>query len=228
MHPFSRRALILVAVGVALSISRGLAQTENAPPGGSDISWIRGFAVPATPETLAAIEAGEENRLNIDPRFEALLKISLRQHQSFWLDHGRFTPVAELAQEFIGVPGSVLLHENRYVTVNGCVPHDCRDRGFMWIDTAVAGKPVLIFAATGAVSNGPADRDSHVHLWLFSSTQLNWQKLAPQFRSSLTQWWNKTTQTWREWATERIVLATLVQPSGEMVDLSPSLFAFAQ
>ncbi len=137
-----------------------------------------------------------------------------------------FTPVAELAQQFMGVPGRVLVNENRFVTANGCVPHDCADRGMLWIDTATAEKPALIFAATGNISNGPADRNSQIHLWLFSSARLNWDKLPPPFPSSLNQWWNKTTAVWNEWVPEKIVLVTLVQPSGEMVDLSPSLFAF--
>ncbi len=128
----------------------------------------------------------------------------------------------------MGVPGSVLLEENRYVTINGCVPHDCGDRGMVWIDTAPAEKLLLIFAATGGISNGPTDTGSSIHLWLFSSTKLNWQKLPPSFQSSFTRWWNKTTQVWNESVPEKVVLVTIVQPSGEMVDLSPSLFAFTQ
>ncbi len=226
MDRIFRLVPIIFAVEVALSAPKILAQTESAPP--TDLSWIRDFAVPATPESLAASQAGGENKLNWDPRFEGLLKLSFHQRQSFWFDHGRFTPVAALAQEFIGVPGSVLVDEGRYVTVNGCVPHDCGDRGMVWIDTAVAVKPVLMFAATQPVSSGPGDRDSQIHLWLFSSAHLNWQKLPPQFRSSLTQWWNRTTKVWAKWVPERIILVTLVQSSGEMVDLSPSLFAFTQ
>lgn len=228
MCPTSHHLLTLVSVSVVLSSVSASAQTRSAQPATSDLSWVRDFSVPATGEAQEAHAAGKENRLNMDPRFEALLKGSLHQRQSFWFDHGRFTPVAELAHEFIGVPGSVLLDENRYVTVNGCVPHDCGDRGMVWIDTATAEKPTVIFAATGTVSNGPADRDSQTHLWLFSSMKLNWQKLSPQFRSSLIRWWNKTTEVWERSGPERIVLVTVVQPSGEMVDLSPSLFAFAQ
>jgi hypothetical protein len=183
---------------------------------------VRDFASPSQ-----GSQKGRENQLNWDPRFRELLQSSLPQHQFFWRDHGRFTSLPELVQTFIGVPGDVLLDQNRYVTINGCVPHACSVRGMVWIDTAPSKQPSLIFVATSSLSPEPSEIESLVHLWLYSSTPLNWQKLPPRFVSSLTQWWNKTTRVWADTAPERIVLVTIVQPSGEMVDLSPSVFAFS-
>ena len=219
-----RYRLALVAAALSFTYT-GTAQTKTAPS--ADLSWIRDFAVPATPETTARDQAGEQNKLNWDPRFQALLTNSSHQRQSFWFDHYRFTPLPALVQQFMGVPGRVLLEEDRYVTVNGCVPHDCSDRGMLWIDTGTTKKPCVIFAATGQVSQGLENRYSQIHLWLFSSTKLDWSKLPPPFRSSLIAWWNKTTAVWRQDSPEKIILVTLVQPSGEMVDLAPSLLAFA-
>lgn len=186
-----------------------------------DTSWVRAFASPSP-----GSDKGRENQLDWDPRFRALLQSSLPQNQFFWRDHGRFTPLPALVQTFTAVPGSVLLDDDRYVTINGCVPQDCDDRGLVWIDTAPATRPLLIFVATGNINNGPGETGSPIHLWLFSSTALNWQKMPSQFLSSLTQWWNRTSPAGAGSVPETVVLITLVQPSGEMVDLSPSLFGF--
>ncbi len=210
-----RRCGLTIAF-IGLLVCTAAAQKANDLP---DASWVRDFASPSQ-----GSEKGRENQLNLDPRFHALLQSSLQQHQFFWRDHGRFTPVPDLVQTFIGVPGSVLLDQNRYVIIDGCVPHDCGDRGLVWIDIAPAKRPPLIFVATGDISNGPGDRERQIHLWLFSSTPLNFQKMPPQFLSIVSQWWNRTSQGWD--VPERIVLVTLVQPTGEMVDLSPSIFTF--
>jgi hypothetical protein len=177
----------------------------------TDASWAREFASPSG--------QGRENALNGDPRFSAFLGSSLHQQQSFWLDHGHFTPVAELVHTFIGVPGSVLLDENRYVMADGCVPHDCYDRGMVWIDTA-AQPAAVIFVATGLVSGSQGNATSE-HLWLFSSTTLDWQNLPEAFRASLQRWY-KTNQM--KGYDEKILLVTLVQPNGHMIDVPPSMF----
>jgi hypothetical protein len=199
-----------------------LGQAGTSKPAATlDTSWVRDFASPSQ-----GSQKGRENQLNGDPRFRELLRSSLPQHQFFWRDHGRLTSLPELVQIFMGVPGDVLLDQNRYVTIDGCVPHACSVRGMLWIDTAPSKQPSLIFVATSAFRPGPGETESLVHLWLYSSTPL-WQKLPPQFLSSLTQWWNNTTRVWADTVPERVVLVTIVQPSGEMVDLLPSMFAFS-
>jgi hypothetical protein len=189
-----------------------------------DLSWIREFTAPATPANFAGSELGKENRLNGDPRFAKLLKDSFPQDQHFWFDDGRFTPLPDLIHEFIGVPGNALLDRNRYALINGCVPHDCGDRGFLWIDTESSAEPLLIFAATGLISGGTAG--TPIHLRLFASQKLNWQHLPPEFKASFAQWWNQTTRSWTKYSPEQVVLVTLIQPSGHEVDLSAGLFAF--
>jgi hypothetical protein len=206
--------LAILASGANAAIA--LAQTPRQPP---DPSWIRDFASPSN-ET----QAGRENALNGDPRFHSLLESSFHQRQSFWRDHGRFTPLAELVHTFLGVPGSVLLDSDRYITVDGCVPHDCGDRGMIWIDTA-AHPATLIFVATGLVSNGPKDTGTICHLWLFSSQPINWQKLPEPFLSSRARWSSANRAKGYE---ENIVLVTLVKPDGAMIDLSPSLLSFSR
>lgn len=210
----------LVMVSMILATGSSAQSSTNKTP--NDISWIRGFTVPA-----GSGEDGQENRLNGDPRFMALLHSSLRQHQFFWHDHGSFTPLPDLVQTFIGVPNKALLLDERYAVVDGCVPHDCSDRGMLWIDTASGSRPSLIFVATSPVNGGGPTDGSLVHLWLFSSTKLNWQQLPPSFMSSVSQWWTSTSAVWTKYYSERVVVVSLVQGSGEIVTLSPELFQFS-
>lgn len=189
-----------------------------------DLTWIRDFTASAASANFDKSDLGRQNELNWDPRFIQLLKGALPQHQYFWFDHGRFTAVADLVHEFIGVPGNALLEDSRYAIINGCVPHDCGDRGFLWIDTESSAKPLLIFAATGSISAGTGM--SLIHLRLFASQKLNWQRFPPEFKDSFARWWNQTTQVWTKYSPEQVAMVTLIQPSGEEVDLSPSLFGF--
>jgi hypothetical protein len=192
-----------------------------------DLAWISEFTAPATPENTQS-EAGRQNALNWDPRFVKLVQDAFPQPQYFWHDHGQFTEVPDLVHEFTGVPGYPLLSDDRYAWITGCVPHDCADRGFLWIDTRSAEKPLLIFAATGAVNSNQKDGGrSLIHLRLFTSRKLNWDQLPPNFKTSVAQWWNQTTQIWTKYSPEHIVLVTLIQPSGEEVDLSSRIFALA-
>jgi hypothetical protein len=208
-------ALVTIILGTACVDAQTAPATASAS---SDLSWMRDYAAPFT-----GAEKGRGSDIKWDPRFRALMQSSLHQQQRFWRDHGRFLPVPELVQTFIGVPQGISLDQSRYMTVTGCVPHDCGDRGLIWIDTA-ADKTTLIFAATGQISNGPGDTMSHIHLWLFSSTTLNWQRMPVPFLTSFSRWNNTYLG---KIIPENIVLVTLVQPSGETVDLSPSIFSLS-
>jgi len=170
----------------------------------------------------ATDEQGDENRLTNDPRFGALLKASFPQRQWFWFEHGRLVSTADLIITFIGVPGDAILDDGRYVTADGCVPHDCvANRGMLWIDSQ-SHPATLIFAGIGLVS-GEASQDAS-RLWIFSSTKLNWQHLPPSFLASLPRWLStiakpdyKGTNGYRY----NFVLATIVQPNGLMEDITP-------
>jgi len=196
-------------------------QPETSTKTSANLSWIR--------EAAASSPSSEDARavaVKSDPRFTSLLRSSLHQQQFFWRDHGQFTALPELVQLFVGVPGSTLVHEQRFVVLNGCVPHSCSARGMLWIDTQ-STQPALIFVATDDVHGADSDKGAMIHLWLFSSTKLNWQQLPPSFTSSMGEWWVSTTKVWQKYYTERVTIVSLVQPSGEIVTLSPSLFHFA-
>ncbi len=210
----------LVAVSVLLAA--GLPAQSPTNKTQNDLSWIRSFTV-----SDGSTGDGQENSLQNEPRMVALLRSSLPQHQFFWRDRGRLTPLPDLVHTFLGVPGKALLAEQRYAVINGCVPHDCDDRGMLWIDTQDATHPLLIFAATDWVNGGDPNGGRPVHLWLFSSSELNWSQLPPEFRSSLSAWWRTSSKGWATYSSERVVLVSLVQPSGQTVSLSPDFFSFS-
>ena len=205
-------------VTLALVIPSSFAQTKpQAATVPSDASWARGYAVPwqdIPAKPLTDNSQGKESQLLNDPRFTTLLKSSFHQQQWFWFDHHRFTPVSELARLFLGVPGSAILDEGRYLTADGCVPHACFDRGLLWIDTG-SDPATLLFAATQMIRT--ADGGPDTHLWLFASRHVNFDDMPPDFLSSLERW--HTNDTARGYP-EEFTLVTLVQPSGEQVDVT--------
>jgi hypothetical protein len=219
------KTISIAAVLLAALASAGISTSSQTPASNTDTSWVRTFAVPyhpLTPHPPFIEGQGHENALNGDPRFAALLHSSFSQKQWFWYDHYHFPPVADLITTFIGVSGSALLDDNRYVTADGCVPHDCGDRGMLWIDTGT--KPAtLIFVATGDIRD--VKGSNATHLWLFASKHLDFENLPPDFLSSLQRWHDLNTANNYK---EDFVLATLVQPNGEMVDLTYPTLNFKQ
>ncbi len=188
--------------------------TRKVPETSYDLDWARAFASPDKKDA--------DNKW--DPQFQALMQSSFHQRQTFWRDHGRFSTVPELVTEFLGVPEGVKLDQNRFVTMDGCVPRACSARGIVWIDTRGSGKPLVIFVVPQDVSTTETNKNVLQHLWLFSSNELNWQKMPPQFKTSLLQWYELYQATWVKYYSMDVRMVTLVEPSGLTYDLSPGLF----
>ena len=212
-----------VVLAGATAVLAASAQTPAAAIAASrDAAWTRAFAS-ATLSSSVTDSVGRENDLNWDPRFKSLLKASFPQKQSIWFEQGKLISLPEMIQKFIGVPGEVLLDDSRYLTLDGCVPHDCDDRGMLWIDSG-ANPAVLIFAGTGMISGSDSAEKSH--LWLYSSEKLNWQQIPAPFLTSLHRWLAtigadgyRGTKGYRY----DFSLATIVQPSGIIVDIGPDV-----
>ena len=178
-----------------------------------DLAWARAFA---SPELKSA-----DNKWN--PQFRALVQSSFHQRQTFWRDHGRFPSLPELVMEFLGVPGGVTLEQDRFVTMDGCVPHACSARGMVWIDTRGSGKPLVIFVVPQDVSTAETDKGALQHLWLFSSDESSCQNMPPQFTASLSRWYGSYQETWAKYYRMDALMLTLAEPSGLTHDLSPGL-----
>ena len=173
--------------------------TRKIPASSYDLGWARAFASPEKKDA--------DNKWN--PQFRALMQKSFHQRQTFWRD--------------LGVPAGVTLDQDRFVTMDGCVPHACSARGMVWIDTKGSGKPLVIFVAQQDVSTVDTDKHTLQHLWLYSSVELNWQKMPPQFQQSLLRWYASYQETWIKYFRIDALMLTLVEPSGLTYDLSPSL-----
>jgi hypothetical protein len=209
------RWLILFLLGMPISISGAKVTARTTRETQYDLAWVRTFT--------SADKKNSDNKW--DPRFRALIKQSFDQRQTFWRDHGRFLTLPELVMEFIGIPEGVSLEQDRFVTMAGCVPHACSARGMVWIDTKGTGRPLVLFVAPQDVSTEQTEKRALQHLWVFSSVELNWQKMPPQFEASFARWYRSYRATWAQYYQLDGVMVTLVEPSGLSYDLSPGLFA---
>jgi len=217
--------MLLPALGcISPCASAQVAHQQHATNGNDrDAAWVRTFAAAGPPSTSGA-GIGDEGHLFGDSRFTALLRASFPQKQWFWYDHWKLTSLPDTIQVFMGVPGNEVLDDNRYVTLDGCVPHDCdMNRGTMWIDTE-PNPAVLIFAAINPISSNKPPFKSH--LWIYSSRKLNWQQIPAPYLSSLHRWL-ATIGAVQYMGTSgyryNFSLATVVQPNGVMEDLGPDI-----
>ncbi len=199
-----------------------VAPAANAYELADNAGWVREFAAPDTPpDKPRIVGVGRGNDLNWDPRFVALLHSSFRQRQWFWYDHYKFPPLPDVVQTFLAVPGDVILDKDRYVTVDGCVPHAGYLRGLLWMDTG-EHPAAVIFSGIDLVSS-ESGKESY-HLWLFSSKKLARNQMPGPFLASLHRWLTiLSTNGYRgtNGYKYHFDLVTLVQPTGEMVDISP-------
>jgi len=211
-----------LVLGTACAFGQSTTASKPASPdagsavvsGPADLGWLHEFVGPYTGKDV-----------KWDQHFQALITASLHQRQSFWHDHGKLISLPDLVQVFIGIPGSVVADEDRFYTIDGCIPHDCMDKGMVWIDSASNVKPAVIFVAMSSVNTAQSERGAPIHLWIFSSTTFNWQKLPPNFLLHVNQWWAATQNYSKAYFDDELALVTIVQPTGETVDMTPALLA---
>ncbi len=117
-------------------------------------------------------------------------------------------------QEFIGVPGALIVDDDRYVTANGCVPHDCETIGMLWIDTGMY--PATVIFVAEVMIEDVKGRDAN-HLWVYTSALENFEALPPNFLTSFKRWHDSAPN---KYFPETVTVATLVQPNGRMEDVT--------
>jgi len=152
-------------------------------PAPEDLSWLWQYTQPA-PD-------GHENGLTSDPRFRDFLGRHLTAPQAFWGNGTK--PLADVALEFLGVPGIARADENRYLTATGCVPHFCPSRGMLFVDTA-GSRPLVVFAAIdwNRESHNVDEDNAEYTLWIFPDRSLGASdstsqapRLSPPLKRSL-------------------------------------------
>ncbi len=205
------------------------AQSVNAHPNSTgDAAWAMTYATDcgaAMKHPCPLSSTGYENEFNGDPRLPALLKRSLPQSESWWVNgYGGSAPVSSIVQEFIGVPQGLLLDDDRYVTASGCVPHDCVTNGMLWIDTGTQPATV-VFVASVSIQSFKGDAGNH--LWLYASKTLNFEVLPPDLLAGIARWHNSIINS-KPLFSQSVTVATLVQPNGRMRDLTYDMLFYKQ
>ena len=161
-----RRTLQLAATALLLTAaapSRAQIRLHADKPAVENLSWLWQYTKPA-PD-------GNENGLTRDLRFTEFLTRHLRAPQAFW---GNGTKkLADVAMEFLGLPGIARADDNRYFTATGCVPHFCPARGMLFVDTG-GSRPLVVFAAIdwSRESHGIDEDNAEYTLWIFPDRSL--------------------------------------------------------
>ncbi|MDE1177725.1 MAG: hypothetical protein PW789_14160 [Edaphobacter sp.] len=169
-----RKLIQLAATSLLLVAGAAGAQVHphGDKPAVEDLSWMWQYTQPA-PD-------GHENGLTSDPRFHEFLRSHLAAPQSFW---GNGKPLADVATEFLAVPGIARADENRYLTATGCVPNFCPSRGMLFVDIG-SRHPLVIFAAIdwNRESHNIDEDNAEYTLWIFPD-----RSLAPADATDETQ-----------------------------------------
>jgi hypothetical protein len=218
-------AVSIAAVLLASFAASGTAQLQHAmqpkaaPQFQTDAQWAKSYASNCTDSHSCGYPGG----IIWDPHFLALLRRSLPQSESWWVNgYGGHSSVTNAVRDFLGIPKATTLVDNRYLTITGCVPHDCTTTGMIWIDTAT--KPAtVIFVGEDTVA-GSLKGESGYHLYVYTSREItNYyagrrpiKMFAPDFLKSVAQWHEGSISKYDD---QKIILATIVWPNGRTHDL---------
>ena len=214
---------VRLAFLLAFPLVMASAQTQRTAAS-ADATWAKQYATdcgaamkhPCPPST-----GGYENEFAGDARLVPLLERSLPQRESWWINgYGGEAPVSTIVQDFIAVPNSFTLDEDRYVTADGCVPHACMVHGMLWIDTGT-NPATVIFVGENSVAGKD---ESGEHLYLYTSRELatyyagkrHIESFSPDFLKNLARWHDTNVS---KYDTQKIILATIVWPNGRSNDL---------
>ena len=204
-------------------LAAGAQTTYNSP---TDATWAKLYATdcgPAVKHPCPPSTNGYEGEFTGDPRFLALVKQSLPQQESWWVNgYGGSAPISKAVQEFLGEPHNITLDDDRYITADGCVPHACMIHGMLWIDTTT--KPATVIFVGETLVAGGLKGESGDHLYLYTSRKLATYYAGkrpikifdPQFLRSLARWHDANVS---KYDTQKIILATIVWPNGATHDL---------
>ncbi len=176
-----------------------------------NLQWVWRYTEPVPNGNAVALRA--------DERFSSLLEAAFHQPQAFW---GKNVPLSTAVPRFLERYGQVNAKDNRYVTVDGCVPSFCAAHGLLWMDLG-AQDPLLVFAAVDWTTEAHATEESgaNYNLWLFASRPVSADTLPLPLTQAISDWDARLATAHR--AVPHIVHALLVEPSGQPFPLNPTL-----
>jgi hypothetical protein len=179
------------------------------------LQWLWAFA---KPEPI-----GRAADLHLDARFHALLTNDFHRPQAIWgPEPGENQPLDAIIPLFLLRYGTVTTQQNRYLTIDGCVPDFCAAHGLLWVDLG-APHPLVIFAAVNwsPESHTTGETAANYNLWLYPNRELSSDDLPLAFTESLSHWDARLATAHR--LVPHIEHATLVEPSGALYALTPAL-----
>lgn len=180
-------------------------------PNAGNLQWLWQYAQPKPSGNAVALRG--------DERFLTLIETEFKQPQSFW---GKPVPISSVIPRFLARYSEVNTRDNRYFTVDGCVPSFCAAHGMLWADLGLPN-PLLVFAAVNwtTESHTTDEAAADYDLWLFTSRQLSADALPFALTSSIAHWDARLAGAHR--GVPHILHAILVEPDGRPYDLTPTL-----
>ncbi|HEY4009366.1 MAG TPA: hypothetical protein VGM11_04380, partial [Acidobacteriaceae bacterium] len=162
--------------------------------------------------------------LRLDARLHALLAQDFHRPQAMWGDSaaGRNEPLDVVIPLFLSQYGTVTAQDNRYITIDGCVPSFCAAHGLLWVDLGTP-HPLVIFAAVNwsPESHTTDETAANYELWLFPNRELSANALPLPLTLALAHWDARLAAGHR--LVPHIEHAVLIEPSGTPYPLNPAL-----
>ena len=226
MRRVAQLAMLIAVMGTSLSLSAQISNPDNmvsGPPkppharshdrehGVGNVQWLWQYAQP--------VPNGNAVALRGDQRFATLLGNSFKQPQAFW---GKNIPLSAAIPRFFERYGEVTEKDNRYLTVDGCVPSFCAAHGMLWMDLGLAD-PLLVFAAVDWTTETHTTDEAiaDYNLWLFTNRQVSADALPLALTAAIADWDARLASAHR--GVPHIAHALLVEPDGQPFPLNPKL-----
>lgn len=163
---------------------------------------------------------GQAGNLRLDARFQSFLQDNFHQPQSMWGPPNSNEPLATIIPLFLTQYGTVTADDNRYLTIDGCVPNFCAASGLLWIDLG-RPHPLAVFAAVNwdPQSHTTGQPQANYNLWLFTNHDLSPDALPFALTQAIAHWNIRLAAAHR--LVPHIAHALLVEPNGSPFALNP-------
>jgi hypothetical protein len=129
-------------------------------------------------------------------------------------------PLATIIPLFLTQYGAVTAEQNRYISIDGCVPSFCAASGLLWIDLG-RSHPLAVFAAVNwdPQSHTTDQPQANYNLWLFTNHPVDANALPLALTEAIADWDARLATAHR--LVPHIAHALLVEPDGTPVALDP-------
>jgi hypothetical protein len=184
----------------------------HRPAPADDLQYLWQYTHPAP--------LGEAAALRLDARFQGFLRDAFTQPQSMWGPPNSNEPLATIIPLFLTQYGAVTAEQNRYISIDGCVPSFCAASGLLWIDLG-RSHPLAVFAAVNwdPQSHTTDQPQANYNLWLFTNHPVDANALPLALTEAIANWDARLASAHR--LVPHIAHALLVEPNGTPVALDP-------